>query len=39
MRDELHGVDILDLGAASELTLGEPEPLQFENVTIEDFWD
>jgi hypothetical protein len=31
--------DVLDLGAASELTLGEPEPLAYESVTIKDFWD
>lgn len=39
MRDERQEQELLDLGAASELTLGEPEPLQFENVTIEDFWN
>jgi hypothetical protein len=31
--------DILDLGAATELTLGEPELWAFENVLIEDFRD
>lgn len=30
--------DLVELGAATELTLGDPQPLARENVTIEDFW-
>lgn len=39
MHEEQNHDELIDLGAASALTLGEPEPLARENVTIEDFWN
>jgi hypothetical protein len=39
MCDEKSCADIIDLGSATELTLGDPEEAFYENVTMKDHRD
>jgi len=39
MREDKEQVELVDLGAVSELTLGVPEPFQKEALVIDDFRD